>query len=134
PRPDDQDPVRRGDDPHRWHRPRHEPPHPGVRGKRRPHGHARRAGLATSRRVATVSGERRPLPSNRRARRAVRVVCGATLMRDVAIISSAQMPNVSTTTMTPVEMLLPGVNAALTIACSERTEIVIWGPGSGGDL
>lgn len=51
-------------------------------------------------------------------------------MRDVAIIASAQMANVSTTTATPVEMLLPVINEALANAGMSRADIGFWCHGS----
>lgn len=51
-------------------------------------------------------------------------------MRDVAIIASAQMRNVSGTTETPVEMLLPVLNQALANAGIERSDIGFWCHGS----
>ncbi|HEY4608795.1 MAG TPA: lipid-transfer protein, partial [Ilumatobacteraceae bacterium] len=51
-------------------------------------------------------------------------------MRDVAIIASAQMKNVASTTATPVEMMLPVLNEALVNAGLERKDIGFWCHGS----
>lgn len=51
-------------------------------------------------------------------------------MRDVAIIASAQARNVSSTTSTPVEMLMPVVDQALVNAGMQRSEIGFWCHGS----
>ncbi|MEO6126404.1 MAG: lipid-transfer protein [Ilumatobacteraceae bacterium] len=52
------------------------------------------------------------------------------MMRDVAIISSAQAPNLATTTATPVEMLMPVVDQALANAGIARSEVGFWCHGS----
>jgi len=50
--------------------------------------------------------------------------------RDVAIVASAQMANVASTTATPVEMLVPVLNQALVNAGMERRDIGFWCHGS----
>ncbi|MCX6541176.1 MAG: thiolase domain-containing protein [Actinobacteria bacterium] len=51
-------------------------------------------------------------------------------MREVAIIASAQADNTSTTTSTPVEMLIPVIQQVLANASMTKTDIGFWCHGS----
>src|SRR6201995_1592125 len=82
------------------------------------------------------AAEHRSLPSDRRTRRRIRDVQGASLMRDVGIVGFAQSPQRRRTegTTNGVEMLVPIFAEVLGGLGLTKHDIGFWGSGSSGYL
>src|SRR5262249_37445449 len=82
-------------------------------------------------RAAADHGEHSLVSSERRARRAVRVVPGAPLMREVALVSFAQsIAEPGAEARDEIELLLPVINQAIESAGGSRREIGFTVSGS----
>src|SRR5690606_11197296 len=126
------DPVPLRAHPARRRRPADHAPDPGVPGGGRPHRDAGRGRVGGRRRPGPHAREHPLLPAHRRARRGGRPARrGGDLVIDVAVVATAQMPNVrSETRRNEVEMLMPVLQEVRERAGLDRTEIGFTCSGS----
>ena len=102
-----------------------------LRGERRAHGPARRGGLGAARGVGADLRQHPPLSADRRARRRLREVQGAPLMREVAVVSFAQTPYVRRERgRSEVEMLMPVIAQAIERSGLTKSQIGFTCSGS----